>query len=62
MDLQPDNAVKARVYFRNGRIVIFEDQRLAYQFWLNIAPSVRAAFRGAQDITPVLPWDYVKGG
>ena len=61
MEPQLDDVAKARVYFRDGCIMHFEDQRQAYQFWLNLAPCVRAAFRGAQDITPVLPWDYVKG-
>ena len=56
---EPKEEVKARVYLSNGRVVEFDDQRLAYQFWLALAPSVRAAFRGAGDTTPVLPWDYV---
>lgn len=48
----------ARIHFRNGRVVEFTHQTLAYQTWLSLPRGVRAAFRGKGDSRPVYPWDY----
>ena len=48
----------ARIQFRDGRVVEFTDQSLAYQTWLALPRGVRAAFRGKGDARPVYPWDY----
>jgi hypothetical protein len=51
--------VKARIYYRNGRISEYDDQREAYAVWLALPKGVRAAFRGRGDTTPVYSHDYV---
>jgi hypothetical protein len=48
----------ARIYFRDGRVVEFRDQTLAYQTWLSLPRGTRAAFRGKGDQRPVYTWDY----
>jgi hypothetical protein len=48
----------ARILFRNGRVVAFNHQTLAYQTWLSLPRGTRAAFRGQGDSRPVYPWDY----
>ena len=48
----------ARIYFRDGRVVAFSKQTLAYQTWLALPRGTRAAFRGQGDLRPVYPWDY----
>jgi len=55
------DATKARIYFPDGRVVHYEDQKLAYFLWLALPKGVRAAFRGANDAKPVYPWEYVDG-
>jgi hypothetical protein len=52
------DATKARIYFSNGRVVHYEDQKLAYFLWFALPKGVRAACRGANDTQPVYPWDY----
>jgi hypothetical protein len=49
---------KARLYFPDGQVCQYEDQRLAYFVWLHLPAGIRAAFRGAGDERPVYPWDY----
>ena len=48
----------ARIYYRDGRVVEFTEQTLAYQTWLALPRGIRAAFRGSGDTRPVYPWDY----
>jgi hypothetical protein len=45
------NLRKARLYF--------DDQKPAYAVWLALPKGTRAAFSGANDETPVYPWDCV---
>lgn len=53
------DTTKARLFFPNGRIDEFDDQKLAYALWLGLGKGVRAAFRGKNDLTPVYSHDYV---
>jgi len=55
---QPTSPPAARIYYRDGRVVEFTHQTLAYQTWLALPRGIRAAFRGSGDTRPVLPWDY----
>jgi hypothetical protein len=48
----------ARIHFRDGRVLTFQDQRLAYQTWLSLPRGIGAAFRGKGDDRPVYAWDY----
>ena len=48
----------ARIHFRDGRVLTFQDQRLAYQTWLSLPRGIRAAFRGKGNNRPVHAWDY----
>jgi len=48
----------ARIHFRDGRVLKFQDQRLAYQTWLSLPRGTCAAFRGKGDNRPVYAWDY----
>jgi hypothetical protein len=50
---------QARIYFADGRVERFSDQKLAFVIWLALPKGVKAAFRGADDQRPVYPWDYV---
>ena len=50
---------KARLYFPSGRVVHYDEQKLAYIVWLQLPKGIRVAFRGANDNTPVYPWSYV---
>ncbi len=50
---------QARIFYPDGRIVRYDDQKLAYSVWLALDKGVRAAFRGRGDATPVYPHDYV---
>jgi hypothetical protein len=50
---------KARLCYPDGRASYFDDQALAYLCRVaGPAQGVRAAFRGANDTTPIYPWDY----
>lgn len=55
--------MKARLYIRwkNGHEEVreYDDQSLAYAVWLALPKGVRAAFRGADDSSPVYSWNYV---
>lgn len=55
---KPDTS-KARLYFVDGRIEHYEDQKLAYAVYLALGKGIRCAFRGKGDTTPVYSWDYV---
>jgi hypothetical protein len=55
----PLDTRKARICFPDGQVTHYEDQRLAYAAWLALPSGTRAAFRGANDLRPVYPWDYV---
>ncbi len=48
----------AWIHFRDGRVLKFQDQTLAYQTWLSLPRGIRAAFRGKGDHRPVYAWDY----
>jgi hypothetical protein len=48
----------ARIHFRDGRVLKFKDQTLAYQTWLSLPRGTRAAFRAQGDDRPVYAWDY----
>ena len=48
----------ARILFRDGRVLAFNNPILAYQTWLALPRGVRAAFRGRGDVRPVYPWDF----
>ena len=50
---------KARLYFADGRVFYYDDQRLAYFVWLHLPQGIRVAFRSADDTRPVYPWDCV---
>jgi prepilin-type processing-associated H-X9-DG protein len=50
---------QARIYFADGHVERFRDQKLAFALWLALPKGVKAAFRGADDRRPVYPWDYV---
>ena len=52
------NQEPARIYFRDGRVSQFRDQKLAYQTWLSLPRGIGAAFRGKGDHRPVYAWDY----
>jgi hypothetical protein len=47
-----------RIHFRDGRVLTFQNQKLAYQTWLSLSRGTRAAFRGKGDNRPVYAWDY----
>ena len=49
---------RARIIFRDVRVSAFTNQTLAYQTWLALPRSVRAAFRGKGDSRPVYAWDF----
>ena len=48
----------ARILFRDGRVLAFNNPILAYQTWLALPRGVRAAFRGRGDVRPVYAWDF----
>jgi hypothetical protein len=48
----------ARIHFRDGRVLKFKDQTLAYQTWLSLPRGTRAAFRGNGDNRRVYAWDF----
>ena len=49
----------ARLYFADGSVDRYDDQRLAFAVWLGLPRGVRVAFRGKGDNCPVYPWDRV---
>lgn len=49
----------SRLFYADGRVVEYADQKLAYAVWLALPKRVKVAFRGANDRTPVYPHDYV---
>lgn len=51
--------MKARIYYQDGTIQYFDDQKIAYAVWLALPRRIRAAFRGADDSRAVYSWDYV---
>lgn len=56
--MKPPTKAPARIQFRDGRVSLFKDPRLAYLAWLALPRGVRAAFRGRGDNRPVKAWDY----
>ena len=55
------DTTKARIFYRDGSIVEYEDQSLAYAVWLALPKHIPVAFRGKDDPTPVYSHDYVYG-
>lgn len=51
----------ACIHFRDGRVLKFQNQTLAYQTWLSLPCGTRAAFRGKGDNHPVYAWDTDHG-
>ena len=56
--MKPPRSLTARIFFSDGRISEFNDERLAYQTWLSLPRGIRAAFRGKGDSRPVYAWDF----
>jgi hypothetical protein len=52
------NQPPARIYFRDGRVAKFKDQKLAYRTRLSLPRGIRAAFQGKGDHRQVYAWDY----
>lgn len=50
---------KARIYFQNGMVEVFDNPTTAYTVYITLPGSVRAAFRGAWDSRPIESWDYI---
>lgn len=57
--MKPHHQPTARIYYRDGRVSEFSDEKLAYQTWLALPRGIRAAFRGKGDQRPVYAWDCV---
>jgi hypothetical protein len=53
------DALKACIYFTDGRVEQFKNQSFAFALWLALPKGTRAAFRGKGDTRPVCPWDCV---
>ena len=53
------DAREARIYFPDGRVDTYADQKLAFTMWLTLPEGIRAAFRGANDVRLVYSWGYV---
>lgn len=57
------NTNKARIFYPElGRIVEYDNPKLALAVYYDLVRSQRAAFRAAGDTTPVYPHGYVCGG
>jgi hypothetical protein len=50
---------KSRLYFPDGQVTLFDDEKLAYFVWLALPKGTCVAFRAANDTRPVYPWDCV---
>ncbi len=50
---------KTRLIFLNGRVVPYDDPKLAYAVWIALPRGVRVAFRSAGDTLAVRFQDYV---
>ncbi len=48
---------KTRLHFPDGRVMHYDDQKLAYFVWLALPKGTRVAFRAANDARPVYSWD-----
>jgi hypothetical protein len=55
--MKSNRETSARIHFRDGRVLEFKNQNLAYQTWLSLPRGTRAAFRGKGDKRPVYAWD-----
>ena len=53
------DVTKTRLYYPDGRIVVYDDPVLAYAVWLALPKGVRCAFRSANETTPVHAHDYL---
>jgi hypothetical protein len=49
---------KARLFYSNGHVAAYDDQKMAYAVWLGQPKGVHVAFRGKGDETPVYSHDY----
>lgn len=54
------DTTKARLYYRDGTVKHYEDQKLARQIWLATAVGAMIAFRAANDSEPVYVWEYLR--
>jgi len=57
--LRNNPARKARVLFPDGRVIEFDSNKLAYEFWIGLPKGQRAALRKIGDDSPVLSHEYV---
>jgi hypothetical protein len=55
--MNPQNLETARVYYSDGQVCAFNDEKLAYRIWLSLPRGILAAFRGKGDQRPVHAWD-----
>ena len=53
------NTAKARILYRDGRIVDYDNPSVALEVYYGLPRGTRAAFRAVGDETPVYPHDYV---
>jgi len=53
---------KARLFYPDGAVETYDNQKLAYEIWLGSRKGIRIAFRGKGDKTPVYSWDYLDKG
>ena len=47
-----------KLFYRDGQIVEYKDQTLAYEIWLASPKGIRIAFRGEGNEEPIYPWDF----
>lgn len=50
---------KARIYYRNGLVDHYDNQKLACSTYFNLPKGIRCCFRGVGDKTPVYSHSYV---
>jgi hypothetical protein len=50
---------KTRIFYPDGRVVPYDDQRLAFSVWIDLPKGTRAAIRSPNDATPVHSCDYI---
>ena len=55
------DTTQARLYWADGQVSHYRDQRLAYAIYIGMPKETRIAFRGAGDKLEVFPWNLVRG-
>jgi len=53
------NPAKARIYYADGTVETYENNSVAYSIYAHLPKGMRAAYRAADDLTPVYPHDFV---